>query len=421
MHFEKPEARVLVAQIGARRNYCVPAAFARAGMLHTFFTDFYAARAQLIKVASQLPILSSAGSIIRAIQRVSPELATARIVHFPWFAAGYAVCKSLSRHWGNMADAYVWGGRTFASAVARHCPRGADAAYGFSSAVLEWFEALQDENTVCIVDQGTAPMEYENALVKEQEDAYPEWCVRRRVSGDWSRYVERQAREWELADIVVCPSSFCRKALIDAGVREERIRIVPHGFSPAFITTDRLREKRPSLSVLFVGNDAIRKGITDLVLALEKLKSLSLRAVYAGNQSGLSGYGLKRVAAVMELLGPVPRHQMPSVYHQADVFVLPTVSDTFPSVVLEAMASGLPVVTTPNCGASDVIRDGIDGFIVPVRAPEAIAEKLELLAKDRELLQYMSHNARQRACDFTLDRYSERLVTLVCQACSEHR
>jgi len=98
-------------------------------------------------------------------------------------------------------------------------------------------------------------------------------------------------------------------------------------------------------------------------------------------------------------------------YARADVFVLPTVCDSFALVHLEAMAAGIPVITTPNCGS--VVRDGVDGFIVPIRDPQAIADRVEEIVSDRNLRAEMSANAKAGAQEFSLSRYGERLLDAV--------
>ena len=100
-----------------------------------------------------------------------------------------------------------------------------------------------------------------------------------------------------------------------------------------------------------------------------------------------------------------------------DVFLLPSVSEGSAGVCYEALAAGLPVITTPNAGS--VVRDGIDGFIVPIRSPEAIIEKLDRLASDPDLLAFMSKNARERSADYTLERYGERLLSNVIPAVAQ--
>jgi glycosyltransferase involved in cell wall biosynthesis len=103
-------------------------------------------------------------------------------------------------------------------------------------------------------------------------------------------------------------------------------------------------------------------------------------------------------------------------YEWADVCLLPSVSDTFGLVILEAMSLGVPVITTPNSGGPDVITDGENGFIVPVMSPDDIALKLEALDADRSLLSEVSQHSITRSADFSLDRYGELLATVVREA-----
>ena len=107
-------------------------------------------------------------------------------------------------------------------------------------------------------------------------------------------------------------------------------------------------------------------------------------------------------------LGQVPRSQIQEEFCRADLFVLPTLAEGMALVHLEAMACGVPVITTPNCGS--VVRDGIDGFIVPIRDAQALADRMQQLLEDRSLRARMGAAARERARDFTWQRYGERLL-----------
>jgi glycosyltransferase involved in cell wall biosynthesis len=98
-------------------------------------------------------------------------------------------------------------------------------------------------------------------------------------------------------------------------------------------------------------------------------------------------------------------------FRHADVFALPTLSDSFALVHLEALASGVPVITTPNCGS--VVRNGVDGFIVPIRDAEALADRIEEIVTDRRLRNRMSQSAREKARQFTWARYGERLLQAI--------
>jgi glycosyltransferase involved in cell wall biosynthesis len=98
--------------------------------------------------------------------------------------------------------------------------------------------------------------------------------------------------------------------------------------------------------------------------------------------------------------------------------VFPTLIEGMPLVVLEAMASGLPVITTPN-GPGDVVRDGIDGFVVPIRDPGAIIEKLEFLRANPDQRAEMGRNARERALCFTWQAYRRNASRFLVDAASK--
>jgi len=109
----------------------------------------------------------------------------------------------------------------------------------------------------------------------------------------------------------------------------------------------------------------------------------------------------------------MPHAQVLAEMERHDVLVLPTLAEGLALVVLEAMSRGMAVVTTPNSGAVDIVRDGVDGFIVPIRSSSALAEKLELLAGDRELLAAVQERARKRAQEYSWERYRIAVASVV--------
>jgi glycosyltransferase involved in cell wall biosynthesis len=96
-----------------------------------------------------------------------------------------------------------------------------------------------------------------------------------------------------------------------------------------------------------------------------------------------------------------------------DVFVFPSLFEGLALVQGEAISQGLPVITTPNSGGADILRDGVDGFIVPIRDPEAITARLLELYQDRALLQQMSDSARERATQLDWKSYMARTVATI--------
>ena len=105
---------------------------------------------------------------------------------------------------------------------------------------------------------------------------------------------------------------------------------------------------------------------------------------------------------------------LPAIYASADVVALPSLFDAFPLVVLEAMACGRPVIVSENSGAADFVRDGVDGFVVPIRDATAIAERIEFLRERPELRERMGLAARSRASEYPWSSYGARVADIIC-------
>jgi glycosyltransferase involved in cell wall biosynthesis len=133
------------------------------------------------------------------------------------------------------------------------------------------------------------------------------------------------------------------------------------------------------VKILFVGTLQLRKGIQYLLEAKRLLRTDSITIRLVG-PSQLSEMALRQLRREVEVVGPVPRSELASHYDWADIFVLPTLSEGAANVCHEAMAAGLPVITTPNAGS--IVRDGLDGHIVPIRNAAALCEAIEDLTSN---------------------------------------
>jgi glycosyltransferase involved in cell wall biosynthesis len=220
--------------------------------------------------------------------------------------------------------------------------------------------------------------------------------------------IERDKQKWSLSDLILVPSQFVYESITRLGAVPERIKIVPYGIDSHWF--DEVPNPQKG-RVLFVGSVGLRKGNHYLAQAVRLLKERSIPC-----EARVVGPYKKVDNSIIEhpefrgpqYIGQVPRSEVRKEFLQADIFVLPTLSDSFALVHLEAMACGVPVITTPNCGS--VVRDGVDGFIVPIRDAETLAERMEQLLTDDRLRNQMSRNAKERAKEFTWDQYCDRLL-----------
>jgi UDP-glucose:(heptosyl)LPS alpha-1,3-glucosyltransferase len=171
--------------------------------------------------------------------------------------------------------------------------------------------------------------------------------------------------------------------------------------------------------VLFMGSGFERKGVRYLIQAVESVKGpVTLLIVGKGKHppvSPLTKGGIKGGSVPLrnKIIFCGPQKENFKYYAAADIFVFPTMYEPFGNVHLEALASGIPVITTQNSGASEIIKDGVQGFVV--REPEdigAIAEKIQFLMSNRERLEAMSNNARSLAEEFTFEKHIRRIREL---------
>ncbi|MGC4048696.1 MAG: glycosyltransferase family 4 protein [Paludibaculum sp.] len=228
-------------------------------------------------------------------------------------------------------------------------------------------------------------------------------------SGGCEELVAREKAEWEAASLVVCGSEYVRDGIRSVGGPWHKCVVVPYGVGRGGERPGTVREspRARRLRVLFVGGVGLRKGIQYLAKAASLLSDTEFEFRAVGG-IGLAEQGRRAVSKYIQLRGPVPRSEVSAEFAWADVFVFPSLCEGSATVCYEALRSGLPVIATPNAGS--VVRDGVDGFIVPVRDPQAIARKLIRMVDEPGLLERMSRSALERASEFTVEKYGARLI-----------
>ncbi|MCX6966287.1 MAG: glycosyltransferase family 4 protein [Verrucomicrobia bacterium] len=290
--------------------------------------------------------------------------------------------------------------------------------FGYDTCSLEVMEYLKERGVACVLDQ-IDPCRVEAEMVREEQQKWQGWEDRPLDIPE--EFYERHAREWALADRVVVNSEFSRQALIQQGVHGSKIVVVPlsyelhdemtEGEKAAFSQRKELKrftQEKP-LRVLFLGQVMLRKGIQYLAQAAELLQNLPVKFDIVG-PIHISAKAVKTAPQNMFFHGRATRDTINQWYRSADVFVLPTLSDGFALTQIEAMANGLPVIATPNCGA--VVSDGVDGFLVPTRDPESLAQVIRRYLEEPEILQKHCGAALQKSKQFSLHRVGTALLDL---------
>jgi glycosyltransferase involved in cell wall biosynthesis len=291
--------------------------------------------------------------------------------------------------------------------------KGLSGVYAYEGSAALTFKAAVERGLPRFYDMPIGHWKMARAIYLEEQDREPEWAGTLSGLRDDSEKAARKDEELSLASVVIVASTFARRSLDDAGCGQPTVHVIPYGApTPRVVRSDAAGGGK--LRVLYVGGLNQRKGISYLIRALGMLR----------NAVDVTLIGMKPKQSCEALESALRRHRwIPTLSHKGvlgemarhDVLVLPSLFEGFGLVLLEAMSQGIPVIATPHTGAPDFVSEGRDGFVVPIRSAEAIAEKLDRLAGDRELLSEMKAAAIDTARRCSWGDYRVRLREVVSE------
>jgi len=323
-------------------------------------------------------------------QRLKRENLPHGLVHtFPWLQTPQVV---LSRWWDIPAGVnreINWRvAVTLDAWVERHLPP-CDVFVGISGVGLKTGRRAQSRGAKYVCDRGSAHIRAQDQILKEE---YARWGVPHKVVVD-PRIIAREEAEYAQADAITVPSEFARRSFVEMGVPPEKLHKIPYG-----VELDRFRPvaepAKDRFEVLFVGAVGLEKGVPYLLQAFAQVRHPRKRLrIVGGVRREMHEIFRRLPLEKVEFVGLVPQKQLPELMSSSHVMALPSVQDGFGMVLSQAMACGCPLITSTNTGGPDLIREGVEGFVVPIRSPEAIADRLQQLAEDPALREQMSESA----------------------------
>jgi glycosyltransferase involved in cell wall biosynthesis len=286
-------------------------------------------------------------------------------------------------------------------------PEWTDVLHGLDGPGPEAGRRVKAHGKIWICDRGSAHILTQKQIL-EEEHAY--WEAPPPIFT--AEHLERCLAEYEEAHAITVPSQFARRSFLENGIASERVFVCPYGvdlseFRPAARTDSIFR-------VIFVGIASIQKGIGHLLRAVEPLvKKRQCELWLVGSIDSDARHVLDRYRDSFVYKGACPRGELWRLYSQASVLALASVQEGFGLVQAQAMACGIPVIATANTGAEDLFTDGVEGFIVPIRSPEAIREKLEWMIDHPAERAAMGEAALQRVKSLGgWDRYGEQVESV---------
>lgn len=349
----------------------------------------------------------------RRIYDVPPELIERRPLR-EWvrLLAAPTPLRFLTRHetgWASVDGVYRDLDRHVASVIRRHPP---GTVYAYEDGALESFRAAGSTGASCCYDLPIAHWQTTRALLDEEAARLPQWERTLGGTSDSEEKYARKSEELALANLVICPSQFVLDSLPAEIRNRKRCMAIPFGSPtpPANPQSDSRDKGR--LRVLFAGQLSQRKGLGDLFQAMRILRRQDVELIVMGSlRAPLEFY--RDQLSDFRYEPPRPHAQVLELMASCDVFVLPSIVEGRALVQQEALSCGLPLIVTANAGAEDLIDEGRTGFLVPVRSPEKIAEKIAWFADHRSELPAMKEWARAKAGEYSWKNYAAAILDAV--------
>lgn len=402
-------------QTGARMHYAIPRMLEKEGKLFRFYTDrHYNRKHPIVRLSELLPFLKKLNNTFKRYE--IDDIPTAKVKNTLVMGIMYALSNAnLSlknrttfkiHHFKNLSKQIIQNEKSNLKAF--------DTVFGFDTEALEFFRWSKKEGKRIVMEQCVAARNEQleaNLLFNPSFDDT--------TKGIMHSLHAREKEEWELADMIVCPSLYVKESIVKSGVNPDKINIVPYGYSNPHasyeerleIINSRKIKSDKKIDFLFVGNDFPRKGLFDLLEVFEKLPE-NCRLNVAGFSNGINVSSFAAVkSGKVNILGKLNQEELRIQYEKSDIFILPSYLEGSATVVYEAMSWGLPCIVTLETGS--IIEEGKTGVFVKRGDVESIQEACKyLMSNDMERLR-MGEEALEVSQEYTLDRYKERVMELI--------
>jgi len=271
---------------------------------------------------------------------------------------------------------------------------GEQIVYGYEHAALRMFENQKKRGGLCIYEMPICHHATTAELLEPEFEKFPELNTKleQHLRKQLRRRNIRKEAELQLADLVVVNSRFTRDSLVKAGVDQNRILVIPLG-APDPVHQARLQDQSRFI-FLSAGTQSVRKGVHYLLESWKKLKPANDVQLWLVGHMDLPKRLLSNLPGNVIIRKSVPKAELTDIYRSANVLVFPSLAEGFGMVITEAMAHGVPVITTPNTVGPDLIETGTNGFIVPVRNVDALTERMQWCLDNRDELALMGRRAQ---------------------------
>jgi glycosyltransferase involved in cell wall biosynthesis len=310
---------------------------------------------------------------------------------------------------------WEWAELEFDEWVASRVNSEIDAIHTYEHAALATLSKAKSLNKFCIYEQPSVYHAFFRQIAEGQLALYPELNSKTmdlKVNAKADRRNRRRDKELQMADMIICNSSFTRSTLSAAGVNPAKIFVLPLAF-PAVGKTIKQKDNSGPIIFLHAGNQSLTKASHLLYQAWRacNLKNEEAELWLIGKMS-LPEVLRNNLPGKVIIKDNIPHSELMALYQNADVLVMPTLADGFGMVITEAMSQGVPVIATNNCGGPDVIKHMKNGWLIPAADVTALIGQMQWCINNREELPSYSREAKAAARLWQWPQYRKKLIEI---------
>lgn len=308
--------------------------------------------------------------------------------------------------------------KAFNKKVAKYCKKNEiDAIISYDVVSAQLYDALGDYKIIKVLDMSAPHFDYMCKIFENEVEKHSDSSLNTLLVSPMFRYWREQSKkEIVCADAFLVASDFTKKSLIESGADGDKIFKCVYGLNHTFFNTDDRKENQSNLlRCVYVGSVTEQKGCRYLFEAIKQIKSnndLQVEFTVVGGYDP-SNPLIKSVESYCNFVGYVLPNELKSILLQSDVFIFPSLADGFGFSVLEAMACGVVPICSKNAGVSDLIEDGLSGFVIDATDSDNICSKIVDLVSDNTFILDLRSKAQRKAQNCTWENYNLQMNGII--------
>ena len=285
-----------------------------------------------------------------------------------------------------------------------------DILIGWSSFSLKSFQLGKNNKCLKILERGSTHIDFQTNIMKE------EYLINNLTPNLPSKYIiDKEKMEYQLADHIMVPTEFARQTFLIRGFPEKKIIKIPYGVDLKEFQKKKSNKKKGLLfRIIYTGTLSIRKGVLYLLKSFEELNLKNSQLLMIGNVDSEIKLKINKYRSNKKIVfkKSISQSKLSEQYSSSNVFITCSIEEGLSMVQLQAMSCGLPIICTPNSGGDEIVDNGIDGFILPIRDIKELKKKILYLYNNQSICFEMGMRAQKKIKDsFSWETYGKNVIS----------